>query len=207
MVRLGGWQRPVQLRRLARRRKLVDSPGSLAIAGLVDTGSERTSIMMRLRYGVMAVVLGTGMLGCSSSHFNIAHWSIYHCDECDDFPMPAYGPGFSMAPGTYTNVGGRPASEGNGPANSTPGPVELAPPGQPMPATPPATNAAPDTPTPPAPPVAAPGPGAARQPASTGIDTSTPVIAGTDPSLPPLPPEAGDLVVPRASLPDGSSLR
>ncbi len=42
--------------------------------------------MMKLRNAVMAVALGTGVMGCS-----FAHWSIYHCDECDDFPMPAQG--------------------------------------------------------------------------------------------------------------------
>ena len=164
--------------------------------------------MMRLRNGVMAVVLGTGILGCSSSHFNIAHWSIYHCDECDDFPMPAYGPGFSMAPGTYTNVGGRPSAGTDGTATSPAPSDDLSPVGQPSEAAPPVTNAPPPVTnapppamtTPPVPPAAAPGPGAARE-------GTSPVIAGTDPDLPPLPPDAGDMVVPRASLPGGSSLR
>ncbi len=188
--------------RVVTPRALVVGAGSIAIAGLAATGSERISIMMRLRYGVMAVVLGTGMMGCSSSHFNIAHWSIYHCDECDDFPMPAYGPGFSMAPGTYTNVGGRPAADANRPANAAPA-GELLPADQPSTVTPPTTT------TPPVPPAAAaPGQGAdARQGASRGVDTSVPVIAGTDPDLAPLPPDARDLEVPRANLPGGSSLR
>ena len=53
--------------------------------------------MVKLRNAVMAVALGTGVMGCS-----FAHWSIYHCDDCDDFPMPAQGSGNSMMPGTYT---------------------------------------------------------------------------------------------------------
>jgi hypothetical protein len=172
----------------------------MAIAGLAATGSERISIMMRLRNGLLAVVLGTGMIGCSSSHFNIAHWSIYHCDECDDFPMPAYGPDFSMAPGTYTNVGGRSAVDTSRPANAAPA-GELLPADQPSTAMPPATS------TPPVPPAAGPGPGAAAdQPASPGM-TSSPAIATTDAGLPQLPPDAGDLVVPRANRPGETTVR
>ena len=59
--------------------------------------------MVRLRNAVMVFVLATGLTGCSSGHWpSIAHWSIWHCDSCDDFPTPAYGPGYSMMPGTYT---------------------------------------------------------------------------------------------------------
>ena len=31
-----------------------------------------------------------------------AHWSIFHCDSCDDFPRRRMGPSYSMMPGTYT---------------------------------------------------------------------------------------------------------
>ena len=53
--------------------------------------------MSKLRYTLMAVVLGTGVMGCS-----FTHWSVYHCDDCDDFPMPAQGMAGAMMPGTYT---------------------------------------------------------------------------------------------------------
>jgi hypothetical protein len=164
--------------------------------------------MTRLRLGVMAVVLGTGMTGCGFSHFNIAHWSLWHCDECDDFPMPAYGPGYSMVPGTYTNVGPNATGEGNGNLNSTPA-AELAPAGRPTTVTPPpVTDAPPATTTPPVPPDAGPGPGAAvRQPANAGLEGPDRVMAGTNSELPPLPPDANDVEVPRAPLPGGTSVR
>jgi hypothetical protein len=56
--------------------------------------------MVRLRNLLTALTLATGMMGCSHTH-DYAHWSIFHCSACDDFPMPAYGPGYSMMPGTY----------------------------------------------------------------------------------------------------------
>jgi hypothetical protein len=106
--------------------------------------------MARLRNAVMAVALGTCVTGCS-----YAHWSLFHCDECDDFPAPAYGPDFSMMPGSYTGLppsdSGRPARPGASTAPSggrAAQPVEEAPP--PVPAPAPAS-------TPPAPPTAAPG--------------------------------------------------
>ena len=61
--------------------------------------------MVRLRNAAMAVALGTSVVGCAltgSSPSHVAHYSIWHCDECDDFPTPAYGPGYSMVPGSYT---------------------------------------------------------------------------------------------------------
>ena len=106
----------------------------------------------------IAVVLGTGAVGC---HF--AHWSPFHCDDCDDFPAPAYGPDFSMMPGSYTGLppadNTRPSGPGAGASTAPSGaaqpsaggpsrPVEEAPP--PAPAT-----------SPPAPPSATPGLGAA----------------------------------------------
>ncbi len=60
--------------------------------------------MVRLRNVVMAVALGTGAMGCALSQSHVARYSIWHCDECDDFPTPTYGPGNSMMPGTYTGV-------------------------------------------------------------------------------------------------------
>ena len=41
---------------------------STAIAGCVGTGTERISVMVRLRNAVMAVALGTGVMGCGFSH-------------------------------------------------------------------------------------------------------------------------------------------
>ena len=41
--------------------------------------------MVRLRNAVVtAAFIGTGMTGCSFTHHGIAHYSIWHCDECDD---------------------------------------------------------------------------------------------------------------------------
>jgi hypothetical protein len=71
--------------------------------------------MVRLRNVVMGIVLCTGLAGCS-----FAHWSIWHCDTCDDFPTPAYGPGYSMMPGTYTGPPTLNSSGSGGPAGSTP---------------------------------------------------------------------------------------
>ncbi len=112
--------------------------------------------MARLRNAVMAVVLGTGVLGCS-----FAHWSPFHCDHCDDFPAPAYGPDFSMMPGSYT---GLPPSESNGQrpgASAAPAgaPASAGAPSQPVEEAPPPAPTA----TPPAPPTAAPGLGAAAR--------------------------------------------
>jgi hypothetical protein len=119
--------------------------------------------MARLRNAVMAVALGTCVCvtGCS-----FAHWSPFHCDECDDFPAPAYGPDFSMMPGSYTGTPPSDSGAAARPGSSTaPGgagasqPVEEAPP--PVPAQAPAT-------TPPTPPTAAPGMGAASRASSAG---------------------------------------
>jgi len=63
--------------------------------------------MVRFRNAVLAFLLATGLTGCSAFHGGgnwFGHWSIFHCDTCDDFPLPAYGPGYSMAPGTYTGT-------------------------------------------------------------------------------------------------------
>jgi hypothetical protein len=143
--------------------------------------------MVRLRNAAMAVVLGTGVMGCSFSHHPIAHYSIWHCDECDDFPTPAYGPGFSMMPGTYTGPPGRESAESSRPANASPSPTTTPSAGQPGAST---------TPTPPAPPVAAPEEGAdARQGAAGRTSGPSTVVTGAESALPPLP---SDLPVPVA---------
>jgi hypothetical protein len=111
--------------------------------------------MVRLRNAVMAIVLATGMTGCAALHGEgnwFAHWSIFHCDSCDDFPAPSYGPGYSLAPGSYTGPATSGATDSGQPAASTP-PANAAPS-----TTPPATIT-----TPPTPPNAAPGPGAGAQ--------------------------------------------
>jgi hypothetical protein len=93
--------------------------------------------MAKLRNAVMAVALGAGVMGCS-----YAHWSIYHCDECDDFPMPAQGVSNSMMPGTYT---GPPPKDMTG-AGSPAATAAAAAAGQPVdaaPATPPSVPPAP----------------------------------------------------------------
>ncbi len=83
-------------------------------------GQERISVMVRLRNAVMVVMLATGLAGCASGHWpSIAHFSIWHCDTCDDFPTPAYGPGYSMMPGTYTGPPSVGSNGSGGPAAST----------------------------------------------------------------------------------------
>ncbi len=59
--------------------------------------------MVRLRNALLAVTLAAGLVGCANIHVgDYAHWSLFHCSECDDFPTPAYGPNGSMMPGSYT---------------------------------------------------------------------------------------------------------
>lgn len=62
--------------------------------------------MVRLRNALVMAAMAVGGFGCS--HFqgghDYAHWSIFHCSECDDFPAPAYGPGGSMMPGSYSGT-------------------------------------------------------------------------------------------------------
>ena len=102
--------------------------------------------MVRLRNAVMVVMLATGLAGCASGHWpSIAHFSIWHCDSCDDFPTPAYGPGYSMMPGTYT---GPPTLNSGGPAGSAPAgtPVPSSPAGAAAPSSPAATTTTPPTP-------------------------------------------------------------
>ncbi len=87
--------------------------------------------MVKLRNALMAVALGMGLIGCYSSH-----WSIYHCDECDDFPLPAQGSPTSMMPGTYT---GPPPKDTTGasPSLKSPNPPASGPSDREFPAPPP----------------------------------------------------------------------
>jgi hypothetical protein len=133
---------------------------------------------------VAVLALGTSTTGCSHTQsFSFAHWSLFHCDECDDFPTPGYGPGYSMMPGTYAGQTPQDSHEANQRA--------LAPPGQPV--APGSTN------TPPTPPAAEPAQGTPAAP-NTGPGSDFPATTapgsttslGTppnqiDPGLPPLP--------------------
>jgi hypothetical protein len=62
--------------------------------------------MVRLRNALMIVAMAAGAFGCAhgsgASGRDYAHWSIFHCSQCDDFPAPAYGPNYSMMPGSYS---------------------------------------------------------------------------------------------------------
>jgi len=159
--------------------------------------------MVRLRNALMAMALGTGVMGCYSSHF--AHYSPFHCDECDDFPTPAYGPGYSMMPGTYTGPGGRDSLESNRPATSTPSSGS-----NPSATQPGASSTSPaSAPTPPAPPAAIPGQGAsARPPAAGATGSPSTVVTGAEPNLPILPYSARNrLPVSVTTSEDGGSRR
>jgi hypothetical protein len=141
--------------------------------------------MVKLRDAVMAVALGTGVMGCtlSGSQTRIGHYSPWHCDECDDFPTPAFGPGYSMMPGSYTRP---PAQDSRGPkqpANGTTESDSVAPPQQ-LPASAPPGP----TTTPPTPPAAAPGLGAeGRWPASSGVGGQNTIATRAESNLPPMP--------------------
>ena len=138
--------------------------------------------MVRLRNAVMAVAVGTGVMGCtlSDAQTRIGHYSPWHCDECDDFPMPAYGPGYTMMPGSYTRPPAQGSAEPRQPANGATESDSVAPPQQ-LPASvpPPATT------TPPTPPAAAPGLGAAgRWPASDGTGGQNTIATRVESNLP-----------------------
>jgi hypothetical protein len=126
--------------------------------------------MVRLRNAMMIVALAVGAFGCAhgigSPGHDYAHWSIFHCSQCDDFPMPAYGPNYSMMPGSY--AGPAPESTASSrtatptSSNAPPANEEAAvPPPDERPANPPAGPVTPPAPppadagmTPPAPPSA-----------------------------------------------------
>ncbi len=86
--------------------------------------------MLRLRNAVMALAMGVCGIGCAFSSSNVAHYSIWHCDECDDFPTPAYGPGYSMVPGTYTGPTDRESAGSNQPSTAIPDSGSVLPPQQ-----------------------------------------------------------------------------
>ena len=70
--------------------------------------------MVRLRNAIGIIAMAAGVCGCAQDHqlykaTGYHHWSVFHCGECDDFPTPAYGPNYSMAPGSYS--GPHPESE------------------------------------------------------------------------------------------------
>jgi hypothetical protein len=147
--------------------------------------------MVRLRNAVMAVALGTGVMGCTlaDSQTRIGHYSIWHCDECDDFPTPAYGPGFSMMPGSYTRPPAQGSVDPKEPVNDGAANSESVPPPQQLPASvpPPATT------TPPTPPAASPGLGAdAGRPAAGGAGVPNAIATRVESNLPPLPAGARD---------------
>jgi hypothetical protein len=124
--------------------------------------------MVRLRNAVMAVALGTGAMGCvsSPSQSRIARYSIWHCDECDNFPMPGYGPGYSMMPGTYTRAPAQESLESKPPANGAAGSDSVPLPQQIPTAAPPPAPATPPTPP-------------AADPPGQGADTHGPASGGT----------------------------
>jgi hypothetical protein len=101
--------------------------------------------MVRLRNTMIALVLATGVMGCAHS-LDFGHWSIFHCSACDDFPMPAYGPGYSMMPGSYagSQPESTPSSTGTMVPPSSNRPAENA--EAAVPATPPASTATPPNP-------------------------------------------------------------
>jgi hypothetical protein len=153
------------------------------------TDRERNSAMARLpklarlRNLAISLVLGASAAGCAHGNWTYARLSLFHCDECDDFPTPGYGPGYSMMPGTYAGQTPQDSHQANQRA--------LAPPGEPV---------GPGTPsTPPTPPAAGPAQGAPAAPATApGQDVSTAPNAGpttsldttpnqTESELPPLP--------------------
>jgi hypothetical protein len=107
--------------------------------------------MRRLRHAIIAVVMGMGVNGCAFSSSNVAHYSIWHCSECDDFPTPAYGPGYSMVPGTYTGPTARDSAGSNQPSTATPNSGSV-----PLPQQQPDGAATSTTITPPTPPAATP---------------------------------------------------
>jgi hypothetical protein len=120
----------------------------MSVAKLVETDRGKDTHMVRFRGAIIAVILSAGLSGCSYSH-----WSIFHCDSCDDFPTPGYGPDNSMMPGSYT---GAPA-----PGSSEAG----------VTAAPSASGSAPATAPPPGGPARAPaGPAGATPPAPPGPD-------------------------------------
>ena len=142
--------------------------------------------MVRVRHAVMAVALGTGAMGCAltDSPSHVAHYSIWHCSECDDFPTPAYGPGYSMMPGSYTGIAGQKSTESKPTTNNALDSGAAPPPQQT-----PASTPSPTPTTPPVPPAAAsPGLGAyMNRPAVGGPSLANTMVTGATSDLPALP--------------------
>jgi hypothetical protein len=121
-------------------------------AGLVEPEYGKDFRMASLRTTVIVMALGAGVSGCS-----FAHWSPFHCDSCDDFPAPTYGPGNSMMPGTYTGPPPRDTGDAGPMTEGVPGSAGApAAGGAPAASTPAPTQPEGPAPTPPA----VPGPGA-----------------------------------------------
>jgi hypothetical protein len=111
--------------------------------------------MVRLRNALLAGMLATAVGGCSHTH-DYAHFSIFHCSECDDFPVPSYGPQ-TMVPGSYT---------GPPPQSSTPPSRMVTPPSSNAPVTSEEAIVPPPSERPTAPPT--------TPPAETSMPTPTP---------------------------------
>jgi hypothetical protein len=151
--------------------------------------------MLRLRHAVMAIALGTSVMGCTDPQSRMGHYSIWHCDECDDFPTPKYGPGNSMMPGTYTGQPPKERSEPNRPANGAVAPGTIAPPPQSAVATPPAASMPPAVTTPSVtPPATPPGLGAANSLSNEATGLSSAVATSAEATLPQVPTVSQDAV-------------
>ena len=145
--------------------------------------------MVRLRNAVMAVALGTGVMGCGFSQSNIAHYSIWHCDECDDFPDASVWTGLLDDARDLHRLRGPRFCRSKSAGDYHSGFRFSPPPQRPrLPTTPPAT------PTLPLPPPGAPGQGTDTGPAAAGATG----LAGTlghrgEWDLPHCPPRPGTI--------------
>jgi hypothetical protein len=173
-----------QLRRIRALFSHRRTKGCVPINGHCQSGRNRYGKdfgMVRLRTAVLAAALSTGVMGCSFSH-----GSIFHCDECDDFPTPGYGPGYSMMPGTYTGPPARDSLESNRPGASAPTSGEVPTPSRTVP-----PQAEPSV-TPP-PPAVASSPGAdVRRYGYSATELPRSTVTLTKPALPTLPASVSD---------------
>jgi hypothetical protein len=149
--------------------------------------------LARLRNIIAAIAIGANSMGCSFAHNGFAHWSLFHCDECDDFPTPGYGPGYSMMPGSY-------AGPAPGQSDGSSQPTSAAPTG---------SQATPgEAPTPPAPPPAGPAPASASGSGARSTMVPGAMPTETENGLPPLPGMTqNELQVPPAIPAAGTALR
>jgi hypothetical protein len=101
--RRGAERRPQQREK---RIKIFRRPSDVRDLVSDPTWNGKDFDMVRLRHALLVFALAAGAFGCAhggGSHgHDYAHWSIFHCSQCDDFPMPAYGPNGSMVPGSYS---------------------------------------------------------------------------------------------------------